>query len=98
MKRSQRYSSSPIYKILVKGGRWVDISMVMLVYRCEECHAKLRRKDAGAVCSENPSHKHFIHRDEVTKIEARELEDLQQAQQDYTVQNGELVYTGDFKI
>lgn len=96
--REQRLRSSPIYKIKVKGGDWVDISLVVLVYRCEECHSKLRRKDAGVVCCENPDHKHFIHRNEVAQIEAKEADDLKQAQEDYATQNGELVYTGEFKL
>lgn len=94
--RKQR--SYPNYRILVKGGKWVEVSLVVILYRCEECHAKLRRHNAGVVCSGNPEHKHVIHRDEVAKIEAQQEADLEQAKESYAIENDQIIYKGEIKL
>jgi len=94
--RKQRFY--PSYRILVKGGKWVEVSLVVILYRCEECHAKLKRHNAGVVCSENPGHKHVIHRDEVARIEAQQEADLEQAKESYAINDDRIIYTGDFEI
>ena len=76
----------------------MDISLVVLVYRCDECHAKLKRWNAGVVCTENPQHKHVIHQKEVAEREARQLADLEQAQEDYAIEDDQIIYIGEFKI
>lgn len=96
--KNRRFRSSPIYPILVKGGDWVDISLVVLVYRCEECHARLKRWNAGVVCTVDPAHKHVIHQREVALIEAQQLADLAQAQESYAIDGDEIIFTGELEL
>ena len=96
--KKRLYKPNPFYKILVKGGEWVEIAAVLVLYRCEECHARLKRHNAGVICSENREHKHVIHRDTVAEIQARQIEDLRQAEESYVVENDRLIYKGEPRI
>lgn len=73
------------------GDKRVDLFSAKIVYKCEQCHAQLSYKGAGLVCSANPSHKGFIHRNEVRAIREKQAQNVNQLSDFYQIVNGKVV-------
>lgn len=78
------------HSIRIKG-KEINIDFARIVYRCEECLGKLRRKDAGLVCTKDENHRGFIHRDEAEKIAAKHNEEMEQVESAYEIVDGQIV-------
>lgn len=72
-------------------GRRIDINFAAIVYRCQACHSKLKKVDAGLKCVNDPSHLGLLHRDEVKRIETEQEENIKELEQFYTIKNGKVV-------
>lgn len=91
-RRFTRWSGAHDIKIQ---GNVININLAKIVYRCEECHSKLRRRDFGLVCSTDPDHRGFIHRDRVAELQTEQEKLLDQVQQDFVIEDGMIKFTGD---
>lgn len=87
MNKNKKFGTENFLKI---GGKRVDLFSAKIVYRCEECHATLNYKGAGVVCSANKDHRGFIHRNEVAKIQAQQTQNINQLNEFYIIENGQV--------
>lgn len=71
-------------------GQRIDVFSAKIVYRCEQCHAPLNYKGAGLVCSKNPAHRGFIHRNEAAAIETAQTKNINELNQFYVIVDGKV--------
>jgi hypothetical protein len=88
MNKTKRYGTENFIKI---NGKRVDLFSAKFVYRCEECHASLNYRGAGLICSRNPTHRGFIHRNEAARIEALQATNVNQLSDFYQIVDGKVV-------
>lgn len=69
----------------------VDLFSAKIIYRCEQCHALLKYHNAGLICTENPKHRGFIHRNEVARIQAQQAANVNQLNDFYKIVNGKVI-------
>jgi hypothetical protein len=86
--KTRSYGQSNFIKI---NDKRVDLFSARIVYRCEACHAPLKLHNAGLICTENPQHRGFIHRNEVARIQAQQATNINQLSDFYEIVNGKVV-------
>ena len=72
-------------------GKSVNVYFARIVYRCRECLCKLEIRRAGLECLKDETHRGFIHKDEATKIQAEQEEQIQKIEAVYEIVDGQLV-------
>lgn len=85
--KTKTYGSANFINI---NGKRVDVYSAKIVYRCEVCHAPLNYRGAGLACSQNQAHRGFIHRNEVTAIEAAQAQNINQLNEFYVIVDGKV--------
>lgn len=85
---SLRHPSGPTMRI---NGETVSVIVARAVYRCEECLAELKRRDAGLVCTVNPAHRGFIKQKEAAAIEQAQQQNINSLVEFYKIENGKVV-------
>lgn len=83
-----RHPSGPTMRI---NGETVSVIVARAVYRCEECLAALKRRDAGLVCTANPAHRGFIEQKEAAAIEQAQKQNINQLSEFYQIIDGKVV-------
>lgn len=74
------------------GGKKVDQSYAVVMYRCKECFARLKKRDAGLICLRDPDHQGYIHKKEAEEIFRFEAEKQTKIQAVYEIdKNGIIV-------
>jgi len=71
-------------------GKRVDINLARIVYRCRQCSGKLKRHNFGLKCKGNSTHRGFIHRDRVSKIERQQQQNINQLEEIYIIRDGKV--------
>lgn len=78
------------HNIKIKG-RVVNIHLARIVYRCEVCHAELKRHNKGLRCQANPAHRGFVHQSRVREIEQAQAANIEQLETVYQIVDGKVV-------
>lgn len=72
-------------------GKFVNIYLAKIVYKCEICQGDLAQKGKGLCCRENSEHRGFIHRDEVKALKQKQEESLSVLSGFYAIEGGKVI-------
>ncbi len=71
-------------------GQVVSRTVVKLDYRCAECLARLKYWNAGVACTEDVSHRGFVHKTEAARIAAERAKKVAVVEAAYEIVDGQL--------
>lgn len=75
-------------------GKVVNRCFAKIVYRCEECLGKLRYRDSGLACLDDPGHRGLVHRDKAARLAKERAEQMAEVTAAYEIVNGQIVAKG----
>jgi preprotein translocase subunit SecA len=81
--------------VTIRGGQVIDKHLARLVCRCAECLGPVELHNNGLACAADKSHRGLIHRKEAEIEAARRAGELMEVEQNYVIQNGQLVALDD---
>jgi hypothetical protein len=80
------------HQVTVKiNGRMVDLYGARIVYRCAVCLGDLRIVNSGLKCKADETHRGFVHRDEVARLQEQQAKNLETLNQFYDIVDGKVI-------